>query len=644
MTHDSASFCILHINLLHNRPPIFFSAQRNYCMMKPRLILLVLLVSCIDAFLLRRPRSATSLLLNDARTGNNIGLGNPSKALERTKAQLEKLQRQRLPTKNDPPDPLGAKRQELYQSFLSLPANALKEMLKERKLPRKGRKPDLASRLAAFELHLEYGVDTFNKNEESDVLFTSSKLQDNTDEPLLFCGILLSTPASQALRRAGFTQPTPIQAAAIPMIRNGESVLLHAQTGSGKTLAYLLPILEQLTTDARSGVAVVLVPTRELAAQVAGVATALCSPGSVRLISQPTNLLKNPPKQRGLDEHGVLLHEDAVETRVIVGSAKAIVQSLYGDGIMPAPPTSKPEAVVFLKSVQWLVLDEVDRLLLSSNTSNKQHEKPAAMVAAAVARQTLGKAQVVAASATVGRSLRRELARVLGLLPHECPKSIVVRGGDTAETTEENTKEAIDKVGRVGQHVGRAVTIPDTVQHYIYSSNGSSSGTLLTEAYELLHALSNNCRILLVLTRGFGISTQHAIGALRHFGCQPEPQSLLDVLEADGSEHRMEKHHEISGASGVGQSSMKESGYIYVTGEDTVRGLHLDGLDVVLVIGRPNGPDEYCHIAGRTGRAGMPGKVINIVSKENAQKLSSWERMLECEFITLKTSEDALNL
>jgi ATP-dependent RNA helicase RhlE len=80
---------------------------------------------------------------------------------------------------------------------------------------------------------------------------------------------------SQALERNGFAEPTPIQAAAIPAIINGRDVLGIAKTGAGKTAAFVLPILQQLEgtfeSAHREPMVLVLVPTRELADQVASV-------------------------------------------------------------------------------------------------------------------------------------------------------------------------------------------------------------------------------------------------------------------------------------------------------------------------------------------------------------------------------------
>ncbi|HET9390855.1 MAG TPA: DEAD/DEAH box helicase [Steroidobacteraceae bacterium] len=74
----------------------------------------------------------------------------------------------------------------------------------------------------------------------------------------------------RALSDKGYTAPTPIQSQAIPAVLAGRDVLAGAQTGTGKTAAFVLPILQKLAaTPGRSPRALVLTPTRELAAQVA---------------------------------------------------------------------------------------------------------------------------------------------------------------------------------------------------------------------------------------------------------------------------------------------------------------------------------------------------------------------------------------
>src|ERR687892_2059554 len=84
-----------------------------------------------------------------------------------------------------------------------------------------------------------------------------------------FSSLKLHPALLKAIRELGFVRPTPIQAEAIPPALAGHDVLACAQTGSGKTAAFLLPILHQLIDRPRRTTrALVLTPTRELAAQI----------------------------------------------------------------------------------------------------------------------------------------------------------------------------------------------------------------------------------------------------------------------------------------------------------------------------------------------------------------------------------------
>jgi len=89
-----------------------------------------------------------------------------------------------------------------------------------------------------------------------------------------FSSLGLAAPILKALQGEGYTQPTAIQAKAIPIVLTGRDVLGIAQTGTGKTAAFALPIIQRLATDRRPAPrkgcrALVLSPTRELATQIA---------------------------------------------------------------------------------------------------------------------------------------------------------------------------------------------------------------------------------------------------------------------------------------------------------------------------------------------------------------------------------------
>ncbi|MGB8692529.1 MAG: DEAD/DEAH box helicase, partial [Steroidobacteraceae bacterium] len=84
-----------------------------------------------------------------------------------------------------------------------------------------------------------------------------------------FAELGLDAAVLQALSDVGYESPTPIQAATIPVLLSGADVLGQAQTGTGKTAAFALPLLSMLDLAQRDPQVLVMVPTRELAIQVA---------------------------------------------------------------------------------------------------------------------------------------------------------------------------------------------------------------------------------------------------------------------------------------------------------------------------------------------------------------------------------------
>lgn len=437
-------------------------------------------------------------------------------------------------------DDYAREREELVRKYMKYSLVNIKAMIGERLKIRKvasikGKKPVLARRLADLDIRIKYS-DQYQEDEGrvNDAIIHTSSIDNEKDLVRVteFAGISpLSKAASDACSSARLITPTPIQKVAIPQIYSGESVIIHAETGSGKTLAYLLPITEIMNAQKRRGrttnedeICIILTPTRELAAQVAGVANALAPKGTVRLVNTPSNLMDGGEKERLNGK------------RIFIGSAKAIFTSLYGDGKMPASPTPKPLVSQFVSSVRYLVLDEVDKLLNVSkvkkggkNRNRKVHEKPAALLSNAIARAGLYQAsaaarspsqdgysggastlQVVAASATIGRPMRRELSRVLGLAASECPT--VIRPLDAS-------KILATEGAKKGVHVGRAITIPSSVRNYLSVSNKNTIGALLVQASNIIKNLPSpeHRKILLVLTRNCGINVANAIGSLSHF-------------------------------------------------------------------------------------------------------------------------------
>src|SRR5206468_1470307 len=113
-----------------------------------------------------------------------------------------------------------------------------------------------------------------------DSLTTVTSLPDRkrNDQPALvlsqkefmkFSQLGLAAAQQSACESLGYTEPTPIQRQAIPVILSGSDLIGCAETGTGKTAAFLLPIIQRITERQLPGARVlVLAPTRELALQI----------------------------------------------------------------------------------------------------------------------------------------------------------------------------------------------------------------------------------------------------------------------------------------------------------------------------------------------------------------------------------------
>ena len=91
--------------------------------------------------------------------------------------------------------------------------------------------------------------------------------------------------ACEKLRRKGITMSTPVQEAAIPLVRSGADLIAEAPTGTGKTLAFLLPLMERMKPDVGETQALIVTPTRELTLQIARVARTLAEAYGLRVLA-----------------------------------------------------------------------------------------------------------------------------------------------------------------------------------------------------------------------------------------------------------------------------------------------------------------------------------------------------------------------
>jgi ATP-dependent RNA helicase RhlE len=156
-----------------------------------------------------------------------------------------------------------------------------------------------------------------------------------------FSDFNISPSLKKRLAAANFITPTPVQAGAIPPALEGRDVLATAQTGTGKTLSFLIPILERIeaSQEKKGAMALILLPTRELAMQVEENLRTLTAGGRISAALVVGGLAEGPQLQ------------------AIRRGAHLIVAT---PGRLEDYLDSK---LVKLDGVQVLVLDEVDRML-----------------------------------------------------------------------------------------------------------------------------------------------------------------------------------------------------------------------------------------------------------------------------------------
>jgi superfamily II DNA/RNA helicase len=158
-----------------------------------------------------------------------------------------------------------------------------------------------------------------------------------------FSSLQLSAPILKAITDLGYTQPTPIQEKAIPVILSGKNLIAAAQTGTGKTASFVLPILQQLNTDhklrGKRVRALILVPTRELAVQV----------------------------EKSIAAYGQHLELISMAIYGGVDSSEQTQRLIWGVDILVATPGRlldlAHQRALHFDELEILVLDEADRML-----------------------------------------------------------------------------------------------------------------------------------------------------------------------------------------------------------------------------------------------------------------------------------------
>jgi len=345
--------------------------------------------------------------------------------------------------------------------------------------------------------------------------------------------------------KRGYQNPTAIQMQAIPLMMHKREVLCCAPTGSGKTAAFILPILHHLKSSHTQGFrAVVVSPTRELAQQIYHEFCHLSYGRKFRI-----HLLTKA--KASSNSFG---SKSCHRFDILVTTPNRLVHLLNQD-----PPG------IELHSVEWLVLDEADKLFEEGKDGFREQ--------VATIYQACDKPDIKRAlfSATLSNGIddwaRMHLDNVV---------QVTVGIRNTATQTVEQ------ELLFVGQESGKLLAVRDIVQ------KGFQPPMLIfvqskERAKELFHELIYD-----------GIN--------------------VDVIHSDRTQAQRDN---------VVKSFRTGKIWVLIATELMGRGIDFKGVNLVINYDFPTSSVAYIHRIGRTGRAGRPGKAITFYTEDDATNLRS---------------------
>uniref|UniRef100_A0AAQ5Y6H4 Probable ATP-dependent RNA helicase DDX52 n=1 Tax=Amphiprion ocellaris TaxID=80972 RepID=A0AAQ5Y6H4_AMPOC len=349
----------------------------------------------------------------------------------------------------------------------------------------------------------------------------------------------------QNLKDAGLNSPTPIQMQAIPLMMHDRELLACAPTGSGKTLAFCLPLLTRLQQPANLGFrAVIISPTRELASQTYRELLRL-SDGvgfRVHIIDKASLAAKKygPQSNKKYD--------------ILVSTPNRLIFLLKQD-----PPA------IDLSSVEWLVVDESDKLFEDGKTG-----------------------------------FREQLATIF----LACSGAKVRRAFFSATCTpdvEQWCRLNLDNL--VSVNIGHRNTAVETVEQQLLFV-GTENGKLV--------AMRD------IIKKGFlppMLVFVQSIERARELFHELVYEGInVDVIHADRTQQQRDN---------VVNSFRSGKIWVLICTALLARGIDFKGVNLVLNYDFPTSAVEYIHRIGRTGRAGHQGKAITFFTENDKPLLRS---------------------
>lgn len=362
---------------------------------------------------------------------------------------------------------------------------------------------------------------------------------------MTFLELNLNTPLYNALNDLGFENPTPIQEKVYPAVMSGRDTVGIAQTGTGKTFAYLIPILRQLKySDQKHPRILVVVPTRELVLQVVDEIKKLTTYMTVRVVGVYGGTNINTQKQvvyNGMD--------------ILVATPGRLV-----DLVMTG--------VLRLKSIQKLVIDEVDEML----NLGFRPQLMSFLDSLPVRRQNL----------MFSATLTEEVAAMIADYFYE---------PETIEITTQGTP--LEQIAQYYYEVPNFYTKVNLLEHLLREE----------KVYQ---------RVLV-----FAASKQLADRIFEHL--DPNFPEQIGVLHSNKSQN-----YRINSLERFKNGTSR----ILIATDVASRGLDIPDITQVINFDTPETAEDYIHRIGRTGRAAKEGIAITFVNEVEMKQLSEIEKFM----------------
>ncbi|PSR94076.1 hypothetical protein PHLCEN_2v4504 [Hermanssonia centrifuga] len=364
----------------------------------------------------------------------------------------------------------------------------------------------------------------------------------STAAPTTFKSLGLIDPLLEAISQLNYTVPTEIQTAALPHALEGRDIIGVASTGSGKTAAFALPILQKLWEDPKGLFACVLAPTRELAYQISQQFESLGSAMGVRcativggmdMMSQSVALAKRP--------------------HIVVATPGRLQDHLENTKGFS------------LRSLQFLVLDEADRLL--------------------------------------DMDFGPIIDKILKVIPQN--RTTYLFSATMTTKVAKLQRASLSNPVRV-EVSEKYSTVSTLLQYYLFIPLVQKDVNLI----HLANSLAQNS--IIIFTRTVHDAQRLSI-ILRTLGFPAVPL------------HGQLSQSARLGALGKFKSGGRR---VLVATDVASRGLDIPHVDVVINYDIPTHSKDYIHRVGRTARAGRSGKSVTLVSQYDVELLQRIETVL----------------